>query len=192
MKNTKRFKIIEKAYFVWHPGMIDKHNPERFSAPEDVPYVMAETAQKAKAAANVCFYYEIEGEPHRYCHLRARRAYDYDLILHKDKSVVRHHVESEIERKKMIDAKIDKLRDYGKDVIYYVQSGYSGNSLILHATGHRGYTSDIDKAHKWSSNEIIGHILSGGHNDRIWPAHELHKAITRTANSEKLDYSREI
>lgn len=52
--------------------------------------------------------------------------------------------------------------------LFYIQNGYVGNAIYWHAKDSKGYTTDINKAHKFKENDAFRIVDSNGKNEQIW------------------------
>lgn len=71
---------------------------------------------------------------------------------------------------------------------YLMWSGrYVGNSLLFWREGKTGYTTDIDKAHRFNSDEAL-RIQKGSHGEaKMIPLSHCEKISTRQVHADHID-----
>ena len=105
----KNLPIIEKAYIVWHEGMLG-FGPEIFNEVSDIPVTYATTPSKAKSVSTEWAEWELNGEWPKWTDLKVKRAKNADIVLFEDKEVKRYQVESILYNRKR-KAKLESFLD---------------------------------------------------------------------------------
>jgi len=87
---------------------------------------------------------------------------------------------------KRIDGKIVRVKEENEQGMYLIWNRtYVGNSLVFWREGKAGYTTDIDKAHKFTHEQALSTIGSSDHKLISWDY--LQKIATKQINNEHLD-----
>lgn len=176
--------IISKAYTVWHDGMIGSCEAEKYLI-DEVPVVYASSPGQAKLLQRECESWEINGRPHQYIDLKCKRAKDSDIVLFEGQEMERRYAKEFISSRKIYSQKLRRLNKYPDDALFYIQSGFSGNALILWAQNSCGYTTHVERAHRFTKQEIERHILATHRHEYIWPVAHIQEAIVKVLDSEK-------
>ncbi len=140
-----KLQIIQKAYHVWHAGMIG-NPPEFYETYKDVHVVYAKSAGDAKVCAQLPADYYINGAAHKFTDLKVKRAFKYDKVLYNGTEKCLWVVEVQINDQKVIAARIAKIMKYPISSMFYVQKGYVGNDPLFWALNSNGYTCNMAKA----------------------------------------------
>lgn len=175
-------KILQKAYRVWVASMIGEHP---IFSPEDLDVCYYETESQAKSHLNISDEKNEHGEKARYIDIKCRRVKSMDKVLYNDEEMFRHQYEQLIVK----EARNERLKMLDKNDMYYVQraSSYVGNSVLWWAKDCCGYTCDIDKAHKFTKEDILKDFLNGREDDIIWSASHIDTKIKRHVDAQYLD-----
>lgn len=190
-----KFEIIQKAWNCFYKD--SKIYPEDFDYCPKYPYeCYAETRNKAKYEY-FTYIHEVDGEYKNVIVLRDKYS-DIILVNGEEKrrgnylAELKYKMEKE-ERMKEHEKLIEKINLYPNDSYFYIQDrrSYVGNSVLWFGPNNRGYTIDIDKAGKYSKEEIIDLFKNGKREtDIIWPADEVENNIKRHVDSQYLDRSK--
>lgn len=185
-----KLKIIEKAWTVWHDGMIGGF-PEIHTNIEDIPVTYAKTPGQAKTLSSEIHEFYIYGEPHKYTDLKVRRAKGADKVRYNDEILYRWQVTNRIEMEKEKQEFQDKVNSV-KGNSFYVQHGFVGNSILWWATNGNGYTTNIDNAQVYSKDEILSKFVNKRSTDYIWLASHVNSKISKHVDSQHVNYDNRI
>lgn len=181
-----KLKIIEKAYIVYHDGMIG-YRPEKYQSWEDIEPVYAETPSKAKNSGHYAWDYEVcDNEYPEYLDLKVRRAKWADIVEYDGKVRKRAQVEWQIERDKEKARKRALIEKYPDDTLFYIQRGYVGNSVLWWELNSCGYTCKFERAQTYTKKEVLSRFLDGNPDDRIWVADHVKKNTTVVVDGQHL------
>jgi hypothetical protein len=171
MKEPK-FTILKKAYEVHDPTVWD--NPYMIYPDE----VYAETAGEAKQK---CTDYN------EFVNIRAKRVPASDLVLFEGMEISRALAIDLIEDKERFETRKTKMQSYLETDMFYIQNGYVGNSILWWALNGSGYTTDLNKAQKYSKAEVIKRFVGGRSEDKIWLSSHVEQNIRTHVDSQYLD-----
>lgn len=145
---------------------------------EDTLTIYADSQSRAKANY-------IESHPFdEYLDLRAKRYPDHDLINGRKRSVV----EQESKENARIAKNIAFVMQYADNCLFYIQNGFVGNSVSFWALGGKGYTCDIDKAQKYTKQQVLDKFVGlGREEDRIWLASHIESKIKKHVDMQYLE-----
>lgn len=118
----------------------------------------------------------------------AIRVPEQDLYLFEDKWLSKQDIDSKIAERTR-KAKINALPD---DTLYMVQDrrSYVGNSVLWHAKGGNGYTTNFDNADLLTADEIKKQYWR--ETDIIWSIEDVNKGVMRHVDMQYLDRKRSI
>lgn len=85
-------EIIQKAFHVWHDGMLG-YGPEIANSIEETEIVYAHTPSKAKSSANDWKDWSLDGVDASYTDLKCRRAKGADLVMFEGDIVKRYRIQ---------------------------------------------------------------------------------------------------
>lgn len=147
-------KIVEKAFFVFHPGMIG-YGPEIANSIDETEVVYGKTASNAKSNATEWKNWEIvEGVPPKYTDLKCRRAQLYDKISYKDRIIKRKEFEYEKSKEKHNDKLNQILLDETIKYCYIYKRG------SYYMPNYCGYTSFIHQAGVYEKKKAVRHAMN--------------------------------
>lgn len=168
-----KLEIVQKAYIVWHEGMIG-YPPEQFRSIDDIDVTYAKTPGEAKCyGKSEAYDYELYGEDPSFIDLKVKRAKHADRIRFEDKIVNRYYVQELLERRKRIEKRRKQVMKHPEDALFYIQRGYVGNSMLFWGLGSAGYTCKLNQSQKYTRVEVLKRFLDGNPDDRIWPADHI-------------------
>jgi len=181
-------QIHQKAYKVWHEGMLNE-NPHEGYTIEELPVTYADTPSEAKRKADLLSDYEIDGEEHKFTDIRVKRAKNADWIFDSDgKKIRRWELVEREKNKKRIEEETEKLNKFPDGTYFYVQSGYVGNCVMWWAKGNRGYQVDIEKAEMYTKDEILNDFIKAGRKDEtIWECSHVDANIQKYVDAQYLE-----
>jgi len=174
--------IIKKAFNVYHRGMLRTYD---FYKVSDTPIVHANTSGEAKSKApSVLYDYEIDGEQHNYTDIRVKRNKSCDIVLFEGNEVKRWIAEDELKCRE-VERDILSLPD---DEYYYVQDkrSYVGNAVLWWAQDNRGYTTDLNRAHKYTKQDIVKQFARKRETDIVWRASHVENAVREYVDGQYL------
>lgn len=154
-------EIIQKAYNVWHKGMIG-YGPEIANSPEETEVVYAHTPSKAKSSANDWKDWPLDGYDASFTDLKCRRAKDYDMVMYEGSLIKRFQIQ-DIEAKKERDKYLNEILDNPHiEYVYIYKRGY-------YMPNYCGYTDMKHRAGVYPKNEAVEHarITNEIHLERI-------------------------
>ncbi len=169
-------EIIKKAWEVTDPTIPRNYYDEQYMW----EIVYAESAGKAKLKL-------IDRETDDYLKLKARRAKQDDIVLHKGSEIKRSQLEREIREMERVNNRRKKIMLFPENELFYVQNGYVGNSVSWWRLENKGYTCDLNYAQKYTRAEILKNFIPGRHEDRIWAASHVEKHIRQHVDGQYLD-----
>lgn len=167
--------MIKKAYKVYSFEEYKNYFP-----PLDITdciTVFAETNQKAKTKY-------LESHPFNdYIDLRAKRYPQHDLI----DGIYRWILDADAERAAKKAKRVEFLESQSEETMFYIQNGYVGNSVLFWALGGSGYTSNVEKAQKYTKEEVLNKFVGGREEDRIWVASHVESKISKHVDMQYLE-----
>lgn len=178
-------EIIEKAYNVWHSGMISRYPDEGYQL-DDLPITYAKSPSEAKSKAHEPMNFDLDGERPKYTDLKVRRVLMFDKVLFEGNVIVRWVMEENISTQKKIDERRSKIEAYPDDTNFYIQNGFVGNAIVWWGLGSSGYETDITKAQIYTKQEILERFVGGREQDRIWEAKHVLTGIKQVVDIQKL------
>ena len=146
-------QIIQKAFHVWHEGMIG-YGPEIANSVDETEIVYASTPGKAKSKASEWSFWQIDGQDPSYIDLKCRRAKGADLVVFEGKEVERYLIDSILLDRKR-EAKLNSfLNDDTLTHCYICKHGlyYKPNSI--------GYSNLKQNAGLYTIQEGVSHAIS--------------------------------
>lgn len=178
-------EIVDKAYQVWHWGMIDENPYEGYTF-DELPITYAETAGKAKYMASEPHDFNLlSGEDAEFTDLRVKRCKKMDRVKFEGRIVHRHRVDTMLKERDRVAKEMANLDKYPDDEMFYIQNGYVGNSISWWGNG---YTCKIEKATKFTKDEIKkDHIVGRREEDRIWAASHVENIIVKVVDGQYLN-----
>ena len=189
-----KLKIVEKAYVVWVHSQLAEHP---FNSPDELDVVYAESASKAKYHCWIKGEKNEDGDDARWIDIKVKRRPYQDKVEYEGNVVKRVRIklmEDEKEENKLLELRIKKLEQLDPTDMYYVQDarGYVGNSVSWWALNNRGYTCDIEQAHRYTKDEIIRQFSDCRDIDVIWSARHVDTKIKKHVDAQYLDYEYSI
>jgi len=190
----EKLEIIEKAWRVYHPGMINPNPHLGFQTISDIPVTYAVTRNLARTnIMSAAYEYALDGpdgyEDPSYLTVNAVRANGMDMVMFEGRETKRWCVKASIEEKKAKDKRKKEFEKYPEDAEFYVQNiknGYCGNSPFW--WGEKGgYPCDLDKAKKYTKAEIISQFTNKRDEDIIWLAEHVETAVRKLVDSQYLE-----
>lgn len=112
--------------------------------------------------------------------VRVLRCKEHDIIFYNGEKNYRYNIG-------MIDRNL-KIKNLPADKMYYVQDrrNYVGNSVLWWGLNSNGYTTNIDKAHKFTKQEVQ-QFINGRPTDIIWESSHVEQGILRHVDGQKLN-----
>lgn len=181
-----KLEIVKKAFIVWHSGMINENPWEGFRM-DELPITYAESAGKAKQLCCELDDYEINGEPHRFTDIKVRRAKEFDVVLFEGHEFKRNQVLHIIESRKKHQVRSKFVNSFSDDTTFYIQNGFSGNSILFWAKGDAGYTTNIEKAQEYTKDEVLRRFVNGRDEDVIWESNHIMDNVKKHVDSQFLN-----
>lgn len=77
-----------------------------------------------------------------------------------------------------------EILKYPEEEHFYVQNGYVGNSILWWAKDGKGYTTNIDRAHKFTRQETLDNFVTSKKDYKPWPASHIEENISMHVNAE--------
>ena len=178
-------KLIQKAYNVWHDGMIG-YGPEIANSIEETEIVYADKPSEAKSNANDWVNWDLESKDPKYTDLRCRRNKSYDIVSYKGKNMKRFMVQVENEND-LRNKKLDEILE-NKNIKYcyickngFYRPNFCGYTDFKHRAGV--YTKEIAVAHARGVKEIyLERIDIDEHNKMIYE--EIKELESRLINNQ--------
>ena len=181
----KKLNIVEKAWSVYHEGMIENEYGS-YRSVQDIDPVYAETRGQAKNYQAHLYDYDIDGETYKFTDIRAVRFKDMDKVKYKDSIVTRRYYNDLILR----DKRIEQLKSLPDNEFYYVQDrrSYVGNAVLW--WGEKGgYVCDIKKACKYTKEKLLKTFSDGIRDtDVVWKESHVKKATKLVVDMQYLDF----
>lgn len=187
IKNGK-IKTIKKAWVVYHDDMFSNNPNNGYPSLGEIPVVYAENRNMAKVCGGESKYFDMpNGEPVRYIDLKAKRRKGLDIVKYKGGEMKRFMVKEMEEENRKINERAGWLEKFDDKSCFYVQNGYVGNSVLWWAKGCSGYTTDIDKAERFSKKDIEEMFLKSKRDeDRVWVAEHVEGHIKKHVDGQYL------
>ncbi|MEK6882706.1 MAG: hypothetical protein AABY22_23995 [Nanoarchaeota archaeon] len=172
-----KLQIIKKAWEV-KDKTIDRYEYEY--CPNDYwQQVYAESEGQAKQQCK---------ERNSYKTISVRRDKQNDIVLHEGDEGLRSVI---IRLQKENDQRTDrkkKVLQFPETEMFYIQKGYVGNSCYWWALGSSGYTTDLNKAQKYTRKEVLLRFITSHPDNKIWPASHVETKISKQVDSQYLNY----
>ena len=177
-----KLKIIKKAYRVWVHSQIGDYP---VFSPDQVEPVYAKNASEAKGKCEYWYGEKNEyGENARWIDIKCRRAKEYDKVDYNGQIVDREYYQYKMEQEKRNKV----LRALDENDMYYVQDArnYVGNSVLWWGLNNSGYVTDINRAHKYTKEEILKSFLDGRETDIVWSAKHIDANIKQHVDRQSI------
>ena len=157
-------KVTEKAYIVWHKGMISDHPEEGWPTVDEMPVTYAKSRGKAKSSTLTPYGFEIEyGVDAKYLDLKVKRAKWADKYLIDGVMRTRSRIESD-EAVLKRDAEFDQMViDNPKSRAYIKKGGY------YYGSNYGGYTEREIDAGIYSIHDAVSHCKGMSLRDYLRP-----------------------
>jgi hypothetical protein len=184
----EKLEIIKKAWRVYYDGMLSIDFNMGYTDIDEIPVVYAESANKAKVNRGESFYYDLpNGYPASYLDLKVKRAKGMDIVKFKDVEYKRWEIKEMEKKDEIIKERKEWLDKFSDNSLFYIQNGYVGNSVLWWAKDSKGYTTNIEDAHKFTKKEIQkSFIESKREEDRIWFVEHVEKHIKKHVDGQYL------
>jgi hypothetical protein len=181
-------EIVEKAYKVYHNGMIGENTNEYYSF-DTLPVIYAESSGKAKTKCGYEPYdYKLNGNDIEYTDLKAVRWKEYDKIRFENKVIVRYYMDEILKERKLVQDRTKKLNKFPDDSLFYVSTGkFVGNYPIFWALNDCGYTCQIENVQTYTKSDIIKDHIKYSER-RIWHSSEIMRKVVKVVESQGLNY----
>lgn len=185
----ENYPIIEKAWHVYHDGMV-KLAAEYYHSVDETPIYYADSRNQAKLKAREVYDWGIDDREPTYIDIKVKRAKEADKVLFRGETISRSRISGIIKTEK----RNKKLMELPDDEKYLVQDrrNYVGNSVLWWAKDHKGYTCDFDRVHIFTKDEILKYFIDGRDTDIIWSLTEAKKGLKTHIDAQKLDFSKSI
>ncbi len=172
---TLTLPILKKAYQVK-----DSTVGWEFDAPdENWERVYAKTAGEAKTLCR---------NSNSFITTRAKRAKGSDIVLHEGHETERWRILEALKEDKRREERLLKVMQFPETEMFYVQKGYVGNSCYWWGLGNCGYTTDLNKAEKYTREDILKYFIGRSDENKIWAASHVEERVSRQVDSQHLDY----
>ena len=169
-------KTIKKCWKVW-----DRLNSSGSDYGENyVEYIGADT--RGEALSN------FSDSKVDYIYRKAVRCPNNDRVEYEGKEMLRMDVDPLIKKNQRNKA----LTELPENDMYYVQTGIVGNDALFWELGGSGYTCNIERAQKYTKDEIVKQFTNGRPQDIIWPESHLNNIIKKVVDTQYLDYSKRV
>jgi hypothetical protein len=177
-------KTVKKAYQVVDPT-IWENNTESRDIWDNAELIYAETQSKAKALLR---------DKESYLNIKTKRDKELDIVLYNGKETKRYLIKKQQEQAKRKEQILSKLLALPENEMYYIQDnrGYVGNSVLWWGYDGNGYTTELNKAQKYSREEVIKHFVDGRHSDVIWRASHVETKIRTHVDMQYLELENSI
>lgn len=181
--------LKKKAWYVWHDGLIDPCDPEKYGCIEEITPTYANDRADAKRLIWSDFYdYPLpNGNAPEFIDIKAKRAKYWDIIVVDGQETKRGWYEEKLKDQEVKQDRLKKLQEL-PDTAYYIQAidkGYVGNSVLFWGKGSAGYYTDPNKCQRYTKSEMIDICLS---RDCIpWTVDQIDVCITSHVDHQKLD-----
>lgn len=176
-------KILKKAYIVWHDGMLVYSNPEGFSSWKYCPSVYATGPGQAKQISTEWRDWSLDSyQDADFTDLYCRR-YPADDLLEVDGEQVIRHIYTEKKADDEYRAKLNNLPDQ-LYLIRAIDKGFRGNYPVWWGPNSTGYTTDFNKAGRYSKWDVVQICKKG--QQEPWPESCLQKHLVTVVNYDRL------
>jgi len=178
MVSRVKLKLLKKAWDVLDPYVWESSRYGRQW--DDAETVYAETSGEAKRQ---CSHYD------SYLDIRCRRNKSHDLVEYEGKENKRGKVLYMIEHNKVEDVRKKALEALPDNELFYVQDSrsYVGNSVLWWGLNNKGYTTELNKAQKYTKEEVIKQFSSSRDSDVIWVASHVESLIRTHVDMQYLE-----
>jgi hypothetical protein len=176
-------KLLEKAYRVWVHSHIGEYPVFK---PNDVSVIYAKNVSEAKGKCDLRDAKNRHGEPARYIDIFCQRVQHMDRVEGNDGyPTLRFQYMEQLQK----DKRNEKLQYLDENETYYVQDArsYLGNSVFWWALNSNGYTTYINKAQKYTKDEIIKRFSNGRDTDIIWNSKHVEENVSSHVDIQNLD-----
>lgn len=195
-----KYKIIEKAWIVYHEGMIKPGDIDFYQSISEIPVVYAQTRNKAKIKALyttdisdwdlMTMSKQTNSYKPSYIDLKTKRVKGLDKIMFEDHLITVRSVETLIaQREKKNNRRKLFEKNYKDGFTFAISKGYVGNDLLFWKKGKSGYTTNLREIHLFSKQEILDHHIDNlGQNEIIWNTEDLINGAILVVNSDLINY----
>ena len=175
-------KVIKRAWKVWVHSHLEESG---YNTPDFIPHIHANSLKEAKAQCDLYDAKNEYGDKARYIDIKARRSPSNDIVEHYGEEMPRYIYEDRLVKEK----RNAKLQALDADEMYYVQDSrsYCGNSVFWWSKESRGYTTDLNMAHKYTKDEIVKRFSNGRETDIIWKASHVEQHIKTHVDAQYLE-----
>jgi len=149
--SMEKLHIVEKAFNVWHEGMLDDH-PEYGYRMEDLPVYYAETPSKAKSQCSIVYDYHINDEPAKFTDIRVKRCKSSDKVLFEGNVIERYNIDYILEERSR-NEELDKLVQDNPSAMAYIRKRGA-----YYRPNHRGYTERQSKSGIYTIQEAVKEV----------------------------------
>jgi len=180
--DIKDLPVVKKAYFVKDPTVWE--GGEYCPPEEGWELVYANNLGLAKQLCT-----ETRGI---YTNIRGRRSPGNDIILYNGTEIKRYILQENQKEADRIRERTNKVVLYPETEMFYIQArGFVGNSCLWWALGGSGYTTDIEKAQKYTRKEVLDRFVKGREHDKIWPVSHVDTVVKKHVDAQYLDYDQQ-
>jgi hypothetical protein len=184
-KLSEKPVLLEKAWKVWHEDMIG-YGPEIANSWEEVETTYAKSASRAKTYPADAYDWELKGDEPKYTDLKVRRYKPMDKVMYRGNKMYHYQIEDLLRREAFVNKRREAVEKYPDDAMFYIQNGYVGNAILFWGLGGSGYTCKIEKAQKYTKQEVLDGFVNGREEDRILYAGHVESIIVKTVDSQFL------
>ena len=157
-----KLPIAEKAYNVWHVGMLSDNPHEGYSM-SDLNVYYAETPSKAKTQCTLVWDYHIDGEEPKFTDIKVRRCKSADKVIFEGETITRSGIDRLIERRNR-DSAVDKLLlDNPNSKAYILKGG------LYYRPNSSGYTEFKQFAGVYDLEYAVSSVKSTSLSDYMRP-----------------------
>lgn len=176
-------KLLEKAYRAWIHSDIGEYPVLK---PEHVEIIYAKNKSEAKGRCDLRDGKNEYDEPATWIDIKCVRVQHMDRLEGEDGyPTLRFQYAAQLQKDKRNNI-IDSLDE---NDMYYVQDSrsYLGNLVYWWAKGSNGYTTYIDKAEKYTKEQLIKNFKNTSSTNLFWSVKHVNEKISKHVDIQNLD-----
>ena len=173
-----KYEIVEKAWCV---------DADKFTEPwyhNQQIYYGTKGQAKSSAVCDNDAGELLNGKEINFLNIPVIRCKEHDKIKYNGEIIKRYQIADKVREV--------KIKELPKDKYYYVQDNrnYVGNAVLWWGINGNGYVTDLQKAHKYTWDEI--QKFSPRDTDIIWESEHVEKAIRQYVDMQGLDRNKSL
>lgn len=151
----------------------------------ELKMVFAITPEEARAK-----YKSIMGL-HNKTSIYLNRISSEDILEFEGREIRRNQLEDLLHTREVQQKRKAFVETQSDDTLFIIQNqGYVGNNIKFWGVQGAGYTTNLDKAKRFTKEQVLIQFVNGREEDIIWLASELEAKAALMVDHQLLDYSK--